>query len=102
MLLDANQFDFSPERREYVQELSTLQAHQHRTARPCSVGPLRGFQVVHRELTLQNCPELGQHRSFTLTQIDKSGGDVAGWRFRECRGPNCDDDDPLQVLLIND
>ena len=101
MLLNANQFDFSPERREYVQDLSTLlgQGLARPRAGPCSVRPVT---QMHRELTLRDCPDLGQHRGFTLTRIDKSGGDIAGWRFQECQGPNCDDDNPLRVLLIND
>ena len=106
MLIDATLLDFDPERREYVQELSTLQAHQHRTAGPCSVGPVRLNLGTLRaqmplELTLRNCPEPGQHRSFVLDQVDRSGGDIAGWRFKEAPGPNRGAR-PLSVLLIND
>lgn len=53
------------------------------------------------ELTLRHCPLFGQHRSFVLKKIDKSGGDTAGWLFEEAPGPNRGAK-VLQVLIIND
>ena len=87
MLLDAERLDFDPERREYVQEMSQLKGL---------------LQSIPRELTLTNCPEPGMHRSFQMDDVDKSGGDVAGWRYEEVPGPNRLRKTRLRVLLIND
>ena len=95
MLLDATHFNFDSKRQEYVQELSLLQARQHRQS---------GFHLIEpeasmpSELVLTNCPEPGMHRSFRL---DKVYNGFAGWRYREFPGPNRGPRS-LSVLLIND
>ena len=65
-----------------------------------------------QSMTIINIPKEGQQRSFTLVGFDVSGGDVAGWRYTECDGPNrgrsWEDGhppktvEPICVLIIND
>lgn len=61
----------------------------------------------------KNCPLPGMGRCFHATDADMSGGDVAGWRFEEDKGPNCGNTSyldpgnpqpcpPFTVLIIND
>ena len=94
MILDAKQFTKSKDG-IYVAEISELQ-----------------LKSPPREFTLRNCPADGQHRTFHLTKVDESGGDVAGWIYEEDDGPNkgrswADGHPPksvpvLKVLIIND
>jgi len=62
---------------------------------------------------LQDCPMPGMHRLFSLVGSDKSGEDIAGWRYEEIAGPNKGNTSykdpgravpcqPLTVLIIND
>ena len=70
-------------------------------------------RVPPRNFLLLNCPDEGQHRTFSLVDTDMSGGDIAGWRYEEDAGPNkgntswCDHGrakacEPYRVLIIND
>lgn len=88
-MFDASQFDFQEKTRTYVAESSEL------------------GRIVPKSFTMSNCPEKGMHRSFTFTQCDMSGDDIAGWNFIEHDGPNKAMDvanglQPLKVLIIND
>lgn len=92
MILDAELFDFYGNL--YSQELSTLQGS--------IFGDLVFANLVPSQLTLQNCPAAGQHRSFILKSADFSpSGDIAGWRFQEIEGPNRGPE-PIQILIVND
>ena len=95
MQLDAKQFGFDPETRQYCEEVSTLQ-----------------LPGIPQTILLRNAPKEGQHRSFRCVGTDDNGGDIAGWRFEEEEGPNRGRSweeghppktvTPLSILLIND
>ncbi len=91
MIIDAALFDCNDG--EYVEELSLLQSRMFDSS---GVGPI---SRMPRDICLRNCPKEGQLRSFVLDRVDRSGGDIAGWRFREARGPNWSG---LKILIIND
>lgn len=70
-------------------------------------------RVPPRSFLLRNCPEDGKHRTFTLVTVDKSFGDIMGWRYEENTGPNKGNTswrdygqsvacEPYKVLIIND
>lgn len=102
MLFDAHSFErtdpgtgvLNPEGSQYVVEASQL----------CFIPP--------RNFVLKNCPQDGMHRSFHLKNVDRSGEDIAGWRYVEDAGPNKGRDfrnpgsprevPPFTVLIIND
>jgi hypothetical protein len=71
MILDAKKFSKSSDG-TLVVEISELQLRRA----PAS-------------FTLVNFPKDGQHRSFHPVGVDESGGDVAGWRYEQDKGPNC-------------
>jgi len=48
---------------------------------------------------LKNCPVEGESRSFEYYRTDSSGGDAAGWWFREVGNTS---KEALKVLIIND
>lgn len=92
MILDANKFDrvdsetgeTDPNGDQFVAEASELR-----------------IGAPHEHVTLQNCPNPGQHRTFDFERHDWSGGDIAGWNYDEAAGPNRSDTH-LKVLIIND
>lgn len=109
MVLDAQKFDrtnaethkLDPDGSHYVQEISML-----------NIPGIPEVTGLH-SFMLKNCPEPGMHRLFRLVGVDKSGGDIAGWRYEEVNGPNKGNDsyrnpgNPQQipaftVLIIND
>jgi len=96
VILNADQFEFLPDERCYTEELSLLNSWR------LGIG-VTGI-VVENYLTLLNCPEPGMQRSFRCVRIDRSGDDIAGWRFDEMPGPNRSGDAAhrLNVLIIND
>jgi hypothetical protein len=91
MLLTVDLFDFNPETKTYCEELSVL---QHKLGG--RVGPICGAPAA---FIMRDCPEPGMYRSFTLSHVDRSGGDIAGWNYTELEGPN---HSGLKVLIIND
>lgn len=92
---------------EYVIELAEMQyAGALSQSANRMVAPPRNF-------VLENCPQLGMHRSFHFVNHDESGGDIAGWRYEEDNGPNKGNDSyrnpgsvkavsPFTILIIND
>lgn len=88
MVFSANMFDFNPETKEYCEEISMLARKR-----------AEGMRLAPCHFTMSDCPLPGQHRSFRIKQIDKSGEDIAGWRYVEEEGPN---HSGLKVLIIND
>lgn len=90
MLLNASLFEFQPENKTYCEEISLL-------GRKCE-----SLSLILRPsaiFTMRDCPRPGMHRSFQFAGVDRSGGDIAGWRFEEMAGPN---HSGLKVLIIND
>ena len=114
-MFDATKFDrfdlsaekMSPKGSQFIIEIAELQYAT--TGDHC----LGRFSEPPRTFLLQNCPLPGMHRMFHFVDVDKSGGDVMGWRFEEDNGPNKGNDSylnpgnakkipPFTVLIIND
>ena len=113
-MFDATKFDrfdpvtekMNPKGSEFIIEIAELQHTTDDEAIYRFTSPPRGF-------ALWNCPLPGMYRSFHFVKADKSGGDIAGWRFEEDNGPNKGNDSylnsgnvkripPFTVLIIND
>ena len=113
-MFDATKFDRvdpgtgtpNPDGSEYVIELAEMQyTTDDETAARFSAPP--------PHFLLKDCPQPGMHRSFHFVKADKSGGDIAGWRYEEDNGPNKGNDSyrnpgnakripPFTILIIND
>lgn len=92
--LGADLFDYDESSNTYSQELSLL-------ARKPAAAALFGAGVPG-ELVLADSDLL--HR-FVLEFVDRSGGDVAGWRFRETECGVCEwsrPHRPATLLIVND
>lgn len=84
MILKENQFDFDGT--TYTAEISEL--YQSRSSGPRSA-PYR--------FTMSDCVD-GIERTFVIERVDKSGGDTAGWWYKEENSLVV----PRKVLIIND
>lgn len=74
-IFDETHFDHQEDSDTYVAEISEL---SHKI----------GTRNINRAITV-----CGRH--YTFNKADRSGGDIAGWRYREISGTG-------EVLIIND